>query len=487
MKQEMKKNKKTTSVVTNFFYSSGYQILKILLPLITIPYVTRVLGADNLGIYNYTNSCAVYFAMFAFLGFENYGNRLIAQKRDVPDELNHAFTSAYAFQLISSSLAIIAYIVYMVFFCGAHRRIAWIQLLYIATEVFNVSWLYFGLEEFRINVIIHFIVRVLSFACTFIFVRNTNDLPAYTLICTGSIFLGTFLLWLRIGTYVRPVKITWRDVFSHAKGCLVLFFPVLVISIYRTMDKIMLGNMSKMSEVAIYSYADRIVELPYGVIAALGTVMLPRMTNYYANGEKGTAEKYIEISMRFMLFMACAMAFGLMGIGRTFAPLFFGKAFTKCGYLMMVIAPMVIIRACANVVRTQYLLPNKRDKDYIISILIGVVINLVFNSLMIPKWESTGAAIATLFAESFVALYQIFACRKDLPVVRYTFRNWFFLVAGAVMFAAVYGIGMKAEVSFVTLMLQICVGVVVYLVLAGGYLYVNDRESARRFFRLIKR
>ena len=100
-----------------------------------------------------------------------------------------------------------------------------------------------------------------------------------------------------------------------------------------------------------------------------------------------------------MMFLACGMAFGMMATGEVFAPVFFGQEFMSCGRLIMIIAPMVIVRACANVVRTQYLLPNKRDKDYIISLLIGVLINLVVNALLIPAWRSKGAAVGTLLAE----------------------------------------------------------------------------------------
>lgn len=483
----MSEKQKAGNVFSNFIYSSGYQILKIILPLITMPYVTRVLGADNLGIYNYTNSYAVYFAMFAYLGFDNYGNRLVAQHRDNKKDLDKAFSSAYGFQIISSSIGLLGYAIYMVFFCKDNNLIAWIHILYVASEMFNITWLYCGLEQFKANVVIHFIVRLISFACTFIFVNSPNDLSVYTFICAGSTLLSNFILWVRLKKYVSFVKVSIREILSHAKGCFILFFPVLVISIYRTMDKIMLGNMSTMSEVAIYSYADKIVELPYGVIAALGVVMLPKMTNFVSNGENKLAEKYIEISMRFMLFMACAMAFGMMGIGKTFAPLYFGNDFAACGTLIMIIAPMVIIRACANVVRTQYLLPNERDKDYIISILIGVVINLVFNSIMIPIWESRGAAIATLFAESFVAIYQVFACRKDLPVVRYIFRNWFFLIAGLAMFLVVYAIGMIRATSWGTLLLQLIVGVVMYLALGCGYLYRKDKELVLKIAHFKKR
>ena len=139
--------------------------------------------------------------------------------------------------------------------------------------------------------------------------------------------------------------------------------------------------------------------------------------------------------MRFMLFMACGMAFGMMAVGKVFAPVYFGKEFIACGTLIMVIAPMVIVRACANVVRTQYLLPNKRDKDYIISIVIGVVINLIFNTLMIPMWESTGAAIATLN---------------------------------------------KHSKSLSTLLIQVVMGMAIYLVAAGGYLVIKEKEMIRK-------
>ena len=476
----MSKGKVTSNVAINFLYNTAYQLLRIILPLITVPYVSRILGAEKLGIYNYTYSIALYFAMLAYLGFENYGNRLIAQNRDNEESLNRAFSGAYYFQMISGAIAIFAYVVYMSLFCNENRLIAWVQLLYISSEFFNISWLYFGLEQFKKTTIVNVIVRLLSFAAIFVFVNDRGDLAAYTAICTGSLLLSTVALWFGLCNHVKFVTVPVKDIWRHAKGCMFLFFPVLVINIYRSMDKIMLGNLSTMTEVAIYSNADKIVELPYGVIAALGVVMLPRMTNFVARGEEEISKRYICVSMRFMLFMACGMAFGMMAVGKVFAPVYFGKEFIACGTLIMVIAPMVIVRACANVVRTQYLLPNKRDKDYIISIVIGVVINLIFNTLMIPMWESTGAAIATLMAESFVAMYQIFACRKDIPVVRYTFSNWVFLLAGIIMFIPVYIYGNKHSKSLSTLLIQVVMGMAIYLVAAGGYLVIKEKEMIRK-------
>lgn len=476
-------NSKVKHSVINYLYNTIYQILKILLPIITVPYVSRVLGKENLGIHTYTHSVALYFAMFAYLGFENYGTRLIAGCKGDKEAMNREFTSAYAFQVLSSVLAIIAYGLYVLVWSRENTTIAWIQIMFVITELFNVSWLYFGLEMFKVTAIRSVVIRLLSAAAIFMFVKTPDDLPLYSIIVSASMLIGSLVLWVGIGRYVKIVKVSWKDIAKHVKGCLILFFPVLVISVYRTMDKIMLGNISTMSQVAIYNNADKIVELPYGIIASLGVVMLPRMTAMVARGEESMSKKYIEVSMRFMLVCACGMAFGLFGIGKVFAPVFFGNDFIACGQLIMIISPMIIIRACANVVRTQYLLPNRRDKDYIVSILIGVVINLVLNALLIPRYGADGAAVATLFCESFVAVYQVVACRRAIPVTKYIFRNWYFLLAGAIMSIPVYLYGMKHAPSVKVLAVQVAMGVVIYMIAVLPYLMHSEKELIKKILK----
>lgn len=470
----MKKNH-PPSLVMNFIYNAAYQIMNIFLPLVTVPYVSRVLGAEKLGVYSYTYAVASYFAIAAYLGFENYGNRMVARNRDNKEVLDRTFSGAYYFQLVSGLCACGAYVVYLIFFCRQNRETARLQILYIASQAVNISWFYFGLEQFKKTAFRSMAVRLISTAAIFVFVKGPGNIAEYTLICAGSALLGSVCLWLNLHKYVSFVKVPVREILIHARGCLILFFPVLIINVYRSMDKIMLGQLADMKEVAIYSNADKIVELPYGVIAALGVVMLPRMTSFVASGEVEKSRRYIEESMRCMMFMACGMAFGMMAVGQVFAPVFFGREFISCGYLIMTIAPMVIVRACANVVRTQYLLPNNRDRDYMISLLVGVVINLVVNWTLIPVLKSQGAAIGTLLAESFVAVYQIAVCRKEIPVIRYTLQNWFFLVAGAFMFLTVFLLGKDREPSVPLLVIQICLGCVIYILIAGGYLLKNRK------------
>lgn len=468
-------------IAKNFVYTTFYKILRIILPLVTVPYVTRVLGAEKLGIYDYTYSVVIYFQMFAFLGFENFGSRLIAENNKDKDQMNKVFSAAYYFQVIFSVLAIMAYIFYLIAFCKDNVEIAWIQMLYIVAEMFNISWLYFGLEKFKVTSTVNIIARLVSFAGIFLFVKSKNDLMLYSVFCAGTLLFSSLILWFGAFKYIKFVHVTVREIWEYGKGSLVLFFPVLVINIYRTMDKIMLGNIVGMTEVAIYSNADKIVEVPYMVLASLGVVTLPKMTIFAQDGEIEKTKYYIEKSMRVVMFMSCGMAFGMMAVGKVFAPVFFGKEFLASGILIMVIAPHVICRGSANVVRNQYLLPQKRDKDYIVSILIGVVINLAFNYIFIPLWGAVGAACATLLAESFVALYQIFICRKEIPVIRYTTSNIFFLIAGFIMFVPVYLYGNFHEDTISTLLIQIALGVAIYLVVAGPFIYFKEKDLIKSF------
>ena len=483
----MKKNQ--SSLIVNYIYNVVYQILNILVPLITVPYASRVLGAEKLGIYSYTYAVASYFAIAAYLGFENYGNRMIARDRDNRELLNRSFSGAFYFQLVAGISACGAYLIYLLFFCRVNKMVAAVQLLYIGSQAININWFYFGLEQFRKTVFRSILVRILSVVAILFLVKKPSDIIIYTMICAGSALFGSVFLWLNLGKYVKFVKVSIQEILIHARRCLVLFFPVLVINIYRSMDKIMLGQMTDMREVAIYSNADKIVELPYGVIAALGVVMLPRMTNFVASGQQNRSKRYIEKSMQFMMMLSCGMAFGMIATGRYFAPLFFGGEFWFCGELIMIIAPMVIIRACANVVRTQYLLPNGRDRDYIVSLLGGVVINLVVNWNLIPRWGSAGAAIGTLLAESFVAIYQLMVCRKEIPVIRYTLQNWFFVVAGAVMGVSIYMMGQNRKVTVILLTVQICAGIFIYGGLSMGYLLMHGKkrkhsdESGKKSYR----
>lgn len=311
----------------NFIYNVGYQLLTVITPLITSPYVSRVLGASSLGIHNYFYSVAEFFVMFAILGTKNYGNRQIAMVRDDKGKLSQTFWNVYAFQILSSSLMIILYIFFIILFCKNNKIIAMVQGIYVLTAVADISWFYFGMEEFRITVTRNTAIKIVSLIGIFVLVNDRSDLWLYSLIISGSMFTGYVSVFPFLKKYVHFMKPTWKSMQQHIRPNLLLFIPVIAVGIFNVMDKIMLGWMSNYAQVGYYSNTEKLMRIPLGIITALGTVMMPHMSYMVATGNKEKSKKIIELSMVFIMYMGVALAMGLAGVGRVFAPVFLVRNF----------------------------------------------------------------------------------------------------------------------------------------------------------------
>ena len=235
-------------------------------------------------------------------------------------------------------------------------------------------------------------------------------------------------------------------------------------------DKVMLGMMTNVNEVGFFENAEKITNIPMTLITALGTVMLPRMSNILAKGEKGKANDYITKSISFVMFLSFAMCFGLIAIGYKFAPFYFGQEFQKTGILIMLLAVTLPFLSFANVIRTQYLIPKERDKDYIISVSLGAIVNLVINIILIPKYASVGACIGTIFAEAIVAIYQTISVKNELNVKKYIKNALPFFIKAFVMLIAVYSFNYISMNTLLRLLLQLSLGCVIYGVLNLKYI-----------------
>lgn len=429
-------------ITKNYLYNVVYQVLIIIIPLITAPYISRVLGPEPLGIHSYTYSVASYFLMFAMLGVANYGNRSIARVRDDKTKLSNAFFSIYGLQCFTASMATVCYVIYIIFIDNRYIDIALLQTIYVLSGLFDISWFFFGLEEFKITVTRNIVIRVLSLVLIFLFVKTEADLWKYTLIVVGSAFFPQIYLWKYIRTYIDCVVFPgFRSIFKNLIPEITLFIPAIAVNVYKVMDKIMLGNMSTIEQVGYYQNAEKIVVIPMGVITALGTVMLPRMTNIYQNKQETRAQKYMETSMLFAMWLSFAMMFGLAGIAKEFVPIFLGEKYVESGNILFILAFTIFFMSWANVIRTQYLIPKGKDKQYIVSVCFGAVVNLAVNYLLIPKFGAVGAAYATVLAEASVCIVQTVYTLKDIDTLKYIRIGIPFLCIGLIMFISMKAVG----------------------------------------------
>ena len=461
-----------SSLKKNFFYQSGYRILASILPLITTPYVSRVLGATNLGTYSYVATIANYFTVAAMLGFENYGSKKIASVKNDPKLLRKTYSEIRLLQLIISSIVLIGYLCFVVFFVKNNIVLYIIQSLAIINCLIDINWFFFGIEQFKLTVIRNMLIKIFSVICIFCFVHNENDIYKYILIMACSTLLSQIVLWPYLKKFADFKRVKWNNVKKHYKPNIILFIPVIAVSLYKIMDKIMLGYISNMTEVGYYENAEKIITMVESLIVAIGTVMLPRMSNIFSNGNKEIENQYFDFSMIAVIIYSCAVMFGLISIKDVFTEIYFGKEFMKTGVLIGYLAITILFFGIGNVLRTQYLIPLKLDDIYIKSAILGAIVNFIINAIMIPKFNSIGAAIGTVFAEIIVSMYQFYKVRNKVHLKKYIPELIYFIVSGYFM-SFIIKLLPKQNNNVITLIMDIVIGGIVYIIFTIIYFFIK--------------
>lgn len=342
----------------NFLYNVVYQVFIFIIPLLTTPYISRILGVDNIGIYSYTYSIVYYFMLVALLGINNYGARNIAKVSDNKEELSKTFFSIYYLQLFLTIIMSVIYFIVFNCFMDNYKNIFFIQYIYLLSVAFDINWFFFGLEKFKITISRNIIIKVLSMILIFVFVKDKNQLPIYTLIMSLSTLVSQMFLWIYIFKYINFTKVSIKDIMKNFKPCLILFIPVIAYSIYNVMDKTMIGSISNTTELGNYESAEKITNIPISFITALGTVMIPHMSKLK---EKDIKEKIME-SFELCFCFIIPMCIGLLGVSNNFSSIFFGDEFTKTGTIIKLLIPSVLLTAITNTIRTNYLIPMEKDK-----------------------------------------------------------------------------------------------------------------------------
>ncbi len=456
-----------SSIRKNYVYQVLYQILLIITPLITSPYLSRTLGANGIGTYSYAYSIVYYFSLFVLLGVNNHGTREIAKYRENKEKMSQVFWSIYTVQFMMGILLSILYLLF-VFVIQKANVYSEILIIYLISAALDINWFYFGLEKFRLTVIRNTIVKIMTVLCIFIFVHNKTDLWIYTLIMSLSSLLSQLVLWPIAIKEVDKIDINFRSVVDNIKPLLILFVPILAASIFKYMDKIMLGLMSTKDELGLYDNAEKIMNMPLGFITSVGMVMLPRISNLQTkevSDERNLV--YIKMSLKYTMLMASGVAFGLAGVGKEFAPWFWGAEFSKSGYVLMVIAFAILFFPLSNTVRMQYLIPKHKDSVFLRGTIYSAIINLIINLSLIRKYAAIGTAIGTVIAELVLALYQAYKIRKEIKIFDYLKRTYIYVLSGAIMYVVVRicAMYMKSLIGNISWICEVAVGLIVYALL----------------------
>lgn len=435
----------------------------MIIPLITAPYLSRVIGAEGIGKYSYAYSIAYYFFIFIKLGLDNYGNRSIAKSAGII-ELSRVFCSIYVMQLSLGVLVLAIYYLYS-YFLASDKITALVMSMFVISGVLDVTWFFNGIEKFKFTVVRNTVVKIITTISIFCFIKSSDDIILYIAIMSVSFLMSQAITWPFVWKEITFVKPTVSDVLIHIKPNLILFVAVLAVSLYRYMDKIMLGAITGEYEVGIYDNSERLLQIPINFVNALGIVMIPKMSNImHFSNDHYRIKKIIHLSEMFVCFLSTSISLGLIGICRYLVPLFYGYGFEGCISVLYILLPSSLFMAFANVIRTQYLIPMNKDNIYIRTIILGAIVNLVSNFWLIPIYGAKGAAVGTLLAEAAVCISQCVSVKKELPIKEYLLYSMPFLLAGLTMCGVLLYIPQRVNSLAGEMLIDIMIGAIIYLI-----------------------
>lgn len=452
-------------ILKNFLYNLSYQILVLILPLITVPYVSNVLGAKGVGDYAFTFANTQYFILFGMVGVTLYGNRQIAYVRDNKEKLKNTFYSIYLVQVATMAISIALFLIFAFKFNeGLYRSLYLVQGINILASLIDISWLFMGLEQFKKTVVRNTLVKLISFASIFIFVKDTNDLVIYTLILALANFLGNLTFWLYVPNMIGLKNIKLGRFSYHLRASIALFIPQIAIQVYVLLSRTLLGVFTDTVQVGYYENSQKLVKIALTVATAIGTVMMPKIANTVALGDIDKVKYYIKNSFFFMNFISVPLTFGLLGIAKELSPWFFGKEFEGIENLIIISCVVILVISWSNVFGTQLLVPLNKTKEFTLSVTAGAAVNLFLNLIILKFMGSIGACITTVLAEITVTGTQMYILRKLLNMKELIKSVIIFFPAAIIMFIIVRIIGTAMGARVLTTIVQVSIGGVIYLI-----------------------
>lgn len=420
-------------IAKNYFYSAAYRVLIVILPLITTPYVSRVLKPEGIGVVSYTSSIAAAFTLVAALGFAAYGQREIAYHQDDIQSRSVVFFEIGFFRAVTTLVATVVYIV----FCFVYKEYTLYllpQCLSVISVMFDISWYFQGMENFRITVIRNAVVRIASIACIFLFVKKPTDLFLYIFIISASNLISNLFYYLNLHQHVVKVPLSELRPLRHVRGTIEFFIPLIAVEIYSHLDRIMLGYMMPTTvESGYYEQARKITSLVVGLIVSINSVMMPRIANLYVKNEKSSIISFYRKTFNILLMIMLPACIGLILISDNFVLWFFGTEYVKVSTLIKLSALLIVFMCIGNFAGIQYLSPTGQQNKMTAAYVVAAVTNIALNAYMIPRFASVGALVASIIAELISCGIQMLLLLKSEYSFRLVKGSWKYLIATAGM------------------------------------------------------
>lgn len=451
-------------IFKNFIFNFFSQLLSIIIPLITAPYLSRVLGPDNIGIESYINAVSQIFYTIGMLGLTNYATREIAYVRDCKAERSKVFWEMTLDRVVVFSLTLVFFGI--VGYNSPYRSFFIIQSVWLFAMFFDVSWFFIGMELFELTVFRNFVVRMLTIISIFALIKDTDDFGLYIVLCAVSQLVGTVCIFPQLSKYINRVEFEKLNLWKHFIPSIKIFLPQFASVLYLQVDKVMLEAIcNDTKQIAYYGQAEKIVKAPIALITAVSSVMMPRIANEFAKNNVDVIKKYLDFTLQGLMFMAWPVTFGMAAVAEKMIPWYLGPGYEPAAYAMMILSPIIIAIAASSLSANQYFLATNQTRIMTISYSVSACLNLFFNAFLIPKFGFVGAAIGTIIAEYTVFIMQYHVMNKQIKVIHTMISCLKYAIYSAIMFVIVVIIGKRCEAVITTTLIQAIVGCLIYGIL----------------------
>ena len=472
--------KKRPNIKVNFIFNAIKSVMVIVFPLISFPYISRVLGVEGLGKFQYCYSVISYFILFASLGIGTYAVREAAKCRDNKQKFSQLVKEIFTINLITTA---IVYLVLIVFFAvGAFKGRESIMLvcsLCIIGSTLCVDWLYQALEQYVYISIRTIVLQIISLALTFLLIKSDRDVLTYTALYVFSTYGYCFLNLFQMRKYVSFHGTKKLELKKHLRPIIVIFGATLSVSIYMNMDTVMLGAICGDYQVGLYSAAVKINNVVKIIINSIGVVLLPRLVEYIAKGQRNEYEKLFKRGAELNMFLSTASTAGLFVLIRPIILLFSGKDYLPAIWTGRVLALRLFFSALDNVFYNQVLIPTENENKAFIGTAAGAVSNLILNAILIPQYQEMGAAIATVISECVVFIYFICATRKIIPLRIVLGGAPKFLVAAGIMGIVINYFMKYVGGAFMQLLVLVPAGALIYIAVVAIFHLLENKKNEK--------
>ncbi len=463
-------NQKKPSLTVNFIMNTILSMSSFIFPLITFPYVSRVLLPVGTGRVSFATSVITYFAMFAQLGIPTYGIRACARVRDDKEKLTRTVQEIF---IINMVMTILTYLVFLVtlFAVPKFQSERTLLLIISTTMVFNLigmEWLYKGLEQYSYITIRSLIFKFIAVIAMFLLIHKQEDYVIYGAITIFAASASSVCNFFHGRRYISYKPIGGYNLKQHLKAVIIFFAMSCATTVYLNLDTVMLGFMKTDADVGYYNAAVKIKSILTTIVTSLGAVLLPRVSYYV---EQGLMDKFMDISKKainFVFLISLPMTIYFILFAKEGIYFLSGNAYAGSILPMQIIMPTIFFIGLTNIMGIQMLVPLGKEKIVLLSEIAGAIVDLLINLILIPKYASAGAAIGTLVAEAVVWIVQ-YAMLRD--TVKEAYRKIQYLPIGlacilsvaASLWVKLLPLGNSSFGCFITLLISAILFFGVYL------------------------